>query len=189
MKNLVNYITSKVAIANNDTLLIKELLNPTPIQANTLLLKEGQTEKYINFLSDGYVKGYQNIDGKIVIQHLIGPNDIFTSLDSFTNQTPSIEYYETITDCTLIRISKENHIKLCNNTNFWNSLTEKVTQEHLNCKMNRVKDFQMLTAKERYIKFMEENPKLALHFSVDNIASYLGMEPQSLSRIRKQLTF
>ena len=86
MKNLVNYITSKVAITNNDTLLIKELLNPAPIQANTLLLKEGQTEKYINFLSDGYLKGYQNIDGKIVIQHLIGPNDIFTSYYTSKNK-------------------------------------------------------------------------------------------------------
>ena len=66
---------------------------------------------------------------------------------------------------------------------------EIVTSEHLARKLERVQDFQTLTAKERYQKFMKDSPHLALNVSIENIASFLGMEPQSLSRIRKQITF
>lgn len=105
------------------------------------------------------------------------------------SETPSLEYYETITDCTLVKISKPNFDLLQENTTFWNDFVKTITNQHLSCKLERVKDFQVLTAKERYLKFISQNPKLVLNVSVDNIASFLGIEPQSLSRIRKQITF
>ena len=140
-------------------------------------------------MDTGIVKGYQNIDGKIIVQHLVAEHDFFTSLDSFMTETPSPDYYETVTDCKLVKISKPDFDILQKETNFWTIFVKEVTNEHLNCKLERVKDFQVLTAKERYLKFVHQSPKLALHVSIDNIASFLGMEPQSLSRIRKQITF
>ena len=104
-------------------------------------------------------------------------------------ETVSMDYYETITKCSLIKISKPDFDILQNETNFWQTLVKEVTNEHLNCKLERVKDFQILSAKERYLKFVDQYPKLALHVSIENIASFLGMEPQSLSRIRKQIAF
>ena len=120
---------------------------------------------------------------------MVSENDFFTSLDSFMSQTPSLDYYETITDCKLVKISKPDFDLLQENTTFWSEFVKTVTNDHLSCKLERVKDFQILSAKERYLKFRSQNPKLALNVSVDNIASYLGIEPQSLSRIRKQITF
>jgi hypothetical protein len=104
-------------------------------------------------------------------------------------QTPSNDYYETVTDCKLIKIAKINFDILQKESTFWPELVKTITNEHLNCKLDRVKDFQTLTAKERYSKFIKQHPNLALNVSVENIASFLGMEPQSLSRIRKQITF
>ena len=105
------------------------------------------------------------------------------------SETASSDYYETITDCKLIKISKPDFELLQEDTTFWSDFVKNVTNEHLSGKVERVKDFQVLTAKERYLKFLKQNPKLALNVSVENIASFLGMEPQSLSRIRKQITF
>ncbi|MEP4598422.1 MAG: Crp/Fnr family transcriptional regulator, partial [Cyclobacteriaceae bacterium] len=99
------------------------------------------------------------------------------------------DYYETITDCSLIKISKPDFDFLQKETKFWAEFVKEVTNQHLSCKLERVKDFQVLTAKERYLKFVNQYPKLALNVSIDNIASFLGMEPQSLSRIRKQVSF
>jgi len=189
MKNLLNYINSRFPLTNEDISLLEKCFTTINTPAQTKLLEAGQTERYIYFLSDGIVKGYQNIDGKLVIQHLVSEEDFFTSLDSFMSQTPSLDYYETITDCKLLKISKPDFELLQENTTFWNNFVKAITNEHLSCKLERVKDFQILTAKERYLKFITQNPKLALNVSVDNIASFLGIEPQSLSRIRKQIAF
>jgi len=189
MESLINYIQSRITLTQNDIDLIKKYFISEEISAQTNLLEAGKVEKYIYFLNTGIVKGYQNIDGKIVVQHLVSEQDFFTSLDSFMTETPSLDYYETITHCNLIKISKSDFDILEKETTFWTLFVKEVTNEHLGCKLERVKDFQILTAKERYLKFLNQNPKLALNVSIDNIASFLGMEPQSLSRIRKQIAF
>ncbi len=189
MENLIHFIQSKISLTQEEIQLTKKYFISEEIPAQTNLLKAGKVERYIYFLDAGIVKGYQNIDGKIVVQHLVAENDFFTSLESFMTETPSLDYYETVTACKLIKISKPDFDLLQQETKFWAVFVKEVTNEHLNCKLERVKDFQILTAKERYLKFIDQYPKLALNVSIDNIASFLGMEPQSLSRIRKQIAF
>lgn len=189
MKNLLKYIESRFSMTNEDITLLEKYTTTEDISAQTKLLEAGQIERYVYFLSSGIIKGYQNVDGKFVIQHLVAEHDFFTSLESFMSESPSADYYEAITDCKLIKISKPNFEVLQESTTFWNDVVKTVTNEHLNCKLERVTDFQTLTAKERYVKFLSQHPKLALHVSIDNIASFLGIEPQSLSRIRKQIAF
>ncbi|WP_055443394.1 Crp/Fnr family transcriptional regulator [Lacinutrix himadriensis] len=189
MKNLLHYIQSRFTITNDDISFVENYFISENVPAQTILLEAGKVERYIYFLSEGIVKGYQNIDGKIVVQHLVAEHDFFTSLDSFMSETAAPDYYETVTNCTLLKISKPDYELLQSNSSFWSNFIKTVTNEHLNCKVERVKDFQILTAKERYLKFIKQHPNLALHVSVDNMASFLGMEPQSLSRIRKQITF
>ncbi|WP_423999818.1 Crp/Fnr family transcriptional regulator [Maribacter sp. IgM3_T14_3] len=189
MENLINYIKSRATISQNDIDLIKKYFVSEEVPAQTILLEAGKVERYIYFLDSGIVKGYQNIDGKIVVQHLVAEQDFFTSLESFMTETPSMDYYETVTAARLVKIAKPDFDLLQRETNFWAIFVKEVTNEHLNCKLERVKDFQILTAKERYQKFVNQYPTLALKVSIDNIASFLGMEPQSLSRIRKQIAF
>jgi CRP-like cAMP-binding protein len=189
MENLINYIQSKTVITQTEIDLLEKHFVSEEVPAHKCLLKAGKVERYIYFLDTGIVKGYQNIDGKLVIQHLVSDHDFFTSLESFMTEAPSVDYYETITDCRLVKISKPDFDLLLSETNFLAIIVKEVTNAHLSCKLERVKDFQVLTAKERYVKFVDQYPKLALSVSVDNIASFLGMEPQSLSRIRKQITF
>ena len=188
MNNLLKYIQSRISLTQIEIDLVEKCFVSEKVLAQTKLLEAGRIERYVYFLSNGIVKGYQNIDGKLVTQHLVSEQDFFTSLDSFMSETPSLDYYETITDCKLLKISKPDFELLQENTTFWSDFVKTVTNEHLSGKLERVKDFQILTAKERYLKFITQSPNLALNVSVDNIASFLGMEPQSLSRIRKQIT-
>ncbi len=189
MKNLLKHIESRITITPDEANLIEKHFVYEEVPAQTNILKEGRTEGYINFLSSGIVKGYQNIDGKLIIQYLVSENQYFTSLDSFMHQTPSLDYFDTITDCKLLKISKPDFDILRQAGDFWTTYVEIVTSEHLDRKLERAQDFQTLSAKERYQKFIKTSPHLALNVSVENIASFLGMEPQSLSRIRKQITF
>lgn len=130
MEKLIHYIQSKIALTQSEIELIKNHFVLEEIPAQTKLLKAGNVERYIYFLDTGIVKGYQNIDGKIVIQHLVEEKDFFTSLDSFMSETPSYDYYETITDCTLIKMSKSDFDVLQKETNFWAIFVKKITNEH-----------------------------------------------------------
>ena len=189
MKSLLHFIKERISLNSDEINLIENHFVSMDVPANTSLLKAGNVERYVYFLSKGIVKGYENIEGKLVVQHLVSEPNFFTSLDSFMSETASSDYYETITDCELLKISKVDFDILQETTNFWSDFVKNVTNEHLSGKLERVKDFQVLTAKERYLKFIDKSPKLALNVSVENIASFLGIEPQSLSRIRKQVTF
>lgn len=189
MESLFNFITSKVRLTQEEEKLISSHFIAIKIDAQTVLLKEGQTASHIYFLESGVAKGYENIDGKNVVQQLVPKDNFFTVLESFMHQKPSTEYLETITDCTITAIHKKDFDFLLAKIPNFGTLVQEVTNLHLTCKMERVKDFQTLTAKQRYEKFLKQYPTLALQVSIENIASFLGMEPQSLSRIRKQLTF
>ncbi|WP_027421384.1 Crp/Fnr family transcriptional regulator [Crocinitomix catalasitica] len=189
MENLKQYIASRISLTQAETDIIERFFKPELIKAKTSFLEAGKTAKYIYFLSSGIVKGYQIINGKIIVEHLVDEQNFFASIESFMNEIPAQDYFETITDCELLKITKSDLDALRNYSGKWNAVIEGILNEHLNCKMERVRDFQTLTAKERYLKFTNETPNLALNVSIENIASYLGMEPQSLSRIRKEIIF
>lgn len=189
MKNLITYLQSRITFTQEEINLIENYFHVEELDARTHLLMAGKTERYIYYLSSGIVKGYQNINGKLIVEHLVDEQNFFTSIESFMNETPSPDYFETVTASKILKISKPDLDLLRNYSDKWNAVIETITNEHLNCKMERVRDFQTLSAKERYLKFLKDSPNLALNVSVENIASFLGMEPQSLSRIRKQITF
>ena len=187
MKKLLAYLSDRLHLSSKDKELVQKYFIQERQAANSTLLKTGQVERYVYFLEKGIIRGYQNQNGKIIVGHLVGENNFFNSLDSFTTDAPSLYCFEAITDIEYCKITKLDLELLKSYDTKWRNFIESIINEHLICKMDRVKDFQTLTAKERYLKFLKESPDLALHVSVETMASYLGIEAPSLSRIRKQI--
>ena len=86
MKNLVKYIESRVPLTQEDIDLIEKHFLVEELEAQTTLLEAGKTERYIYFLSSGIVRGYQNTNGKLIIEHLVDEQNIFSSIDSFMSE-------------------------------------------------------------------------------------------------------
>lgn len=189
MESLQAYLQDRIKLSKADFDLLAEVSVPLYLPAKTRFLEEGKSTDVLYFLSEGIVRGFKNKDGKLVVEHLVGPNQFITSMESFFQGIPSADTFETLSSCSLIRISKADLERLKRANPAWNQLIESIISESLQCKMERIHDFQTLTAKERYVKFVETNPDLALRVSIENIASFLGVEPPSLSRIRRQLSF
>ena len=106
MENLLELMKTYVSLTKDEARLIENCLEEEELNSNSLIINAGNVAHYIYFLSRGIVKGYQNIEGKIIIQHLVSENEFFTSLDSFMNKTPAIDFYEAISDCKVLKISK-----------------------------------------------------------------------------------
>ena len=188
MQDLINHLQLKTSVDKRDIDLLESLFVFQKVDPNTILSREGQVERYAYFLSKGIIKGYHNIGGKIVIEQLMGAGDFFCSFDSFMHETPARDNFETITACEVYKISKHDFLLWQAAADKWINYIQEVVNDHLNSKLHRLRDFQTLTAKERYMKFMDNHPALALQVKVEIIASFLGIEPQSLSRIRRQIT-
>lgn len=187
MEALFAYFQQRIALDDADRSLLEELFIPQELPAKSVFIAEGQPGRYLYFLVEGIVRGYKNQEGKLVVEHLVAPPNFIASMESFFQGAPATDCFETLTDSTLYKISKAGLDRMKSTDAKWSGLVEAVTNESLRCKMERVHDFQTLTAKERYLKFVRDSPYLALNVSVENIASFLGIEPQSLSRIRRQV--
>lgn len=187
MEKLNKHIGKRINLTENDKELLEKVFVPIEVNAKSILIESGKIERHLYFLSKGIVKGYKNQNGKIIVEHLIEENNFFTSIDSFTNESASMDSFETVTDCKLFKITKADFDLLKQSDSKWVGFIETVTNESLQCKIERLNDFQTLSAKERYLKFLKRSSNLAQNVSVENIASFLGIEPQSLSRIRRQI--
>ncbi len=189
MEKLKIFLEQHLALSPEDLLFLDSTFTSIQIPSKTIFIKEGKIEGDVFFLTEGIVRGYTYKNGKLNVEHLIEENNFFTPLESFMNDLPAKNSFETVTPCELYKVAKSDLEILKNSHKKWYEYIALMLNENLQCKITRVNDFQTLTAKERYIKFIEQSPQLALQVSVESVASFLGIEPQSLSRIRKQLTF
>lgn len=187
MQNLHQYISQHMALTQEDLVLLDRFFLQKVIKPRTFLLKEGQVEHYLYFIKKGVIKAFRNIEGKYVVEHLTGNGRFFTSIESFIKASPSLENVQTITTCEVVKISKPDFDLLINTDSKWQHFFNQLSNETLLCKMERINDFQTLTARQRYEKFIRQRPDVVLAVPVEALSSYLGIEPQSLSRIRKQL--
>lgn len=188
MEELLQYIQQHISLNQADQDFVKSLFIQEQVSAKTNLLSQGQITRYLYFLNEGLVKGYQQQDGKVLVEHLIEGGSFFSSFDSFRQQIPAPEYFETVTACTFLKIDKSQFDQLMSRGEKWRYFMQEEVNQHLNCKINRVRDFQTLNARERYEKLLTNHPYIVLHTPVETLASFLGIEPPSLSRIRRQLT-
>ena len=187
MEKLLTYIQERVVLREDEIQALKEIVQAIEIPAKTILIQEGKRNSNLYFVNSGIVSGYTLAKGKKHVEHLIGPFSFFASMEGFMQEEHSLECFETVSNCELYRIAKSDFNALRNSGGPWDALMLGVMNENLKCKMERTADFQQLTAKERYLKFIKDSPDLLRRVSIETIASFLGMEPQSLSRIRREI--
>ncbi len=187
MKILIDYINKIHPLNKNEINSITDAFIPKKVKRNTSITKNGIVADTIYFLEKGVVKGYQNDDGKLIVNHLIESGNFFVDFNSFQNRTVALDVFETVTNCDIYTLSKANFNSLNNNTSFFKILINSIHSSALTCKMERINDFQKLTAKERYLKMLKESPNLVNTVTINDLSSYLGIEAPSLSRIRKQI--
>ncbi|MGH1335172.1 MAG: Crp/Fnr family transcriptional regulator [Aureispira sp.] len=189
MKDLLHYLNEIVLLTKEEQTRIKNSFVQQEIAPNEVIIPSGRVATSVYFLANGFVKGYQLHKGKVVLDHLIEKGNFFTSLESFTEEAPSLDTFQAIGPVRLYQISKADYDHFNKDWANFQRISNHIMNSTLTCKMERIKDFQVLSAKERYLKLLHASPAIVQHVSVQDLAAYLGIEPPSLSRIRKAITF
>lgn len=139
----------------------------------------------IGFLIKGVFRIYYLIDEKESTR-FIGSEGIFvTSTPSFTTQKPCTEYVEALENMELLMLSYQNLQKMYEISPKWERFVRMLAEYSYNEQQNRVYSLIALTAQQRYEQFVKERPNLIQRVPQYIIANYLGISPETLSRIRK----
>ncbi len=152
------------------------------------LLKAGEVENYLNFLVSGIARLYHVIARKEYTIRLIFPGTFFSSYSSFLNRQPSMYSVEAITDIRLYQMSFEQLEDLYRVSDVAPAIGKRALEYFYMLKEKREISLLSKTAEENYRDLENEQPELIQLIPQKYLASYLGITPQSLSRIRRYLS-
>ena len=185
---LIRLISQYVKLTDDDIALCKELFEPVLYPRNRILEEAGKKTKYLYFVITGYMRLFQyDENGNENTTHINCPPGFITSYTSYIQQTHSDLNVECITDCELLRISRPNFNRLHQESSKMKDFSIAVFEQSLAYNEDRSRDLATLTAEQRYQKLLKEHPDILHHVPLQYIASFLGMKPESLSRIRRQI--
>lgn len=183
---LIDKISNLISLEQQDLELIKFLFKFKSVTKGTSLIKIGEFTDQVFFVNSGYLRYSKIIDsGEELIIHLFAPNNFATSLNSFFLRKKSEEELHTITDCELLYISKVDLEKLYSTDHKWQNFGRHLMESFLIEKEERIIDQLSLTAHDKYLKLLKNQPDIIQNVPVKYIASFIGIQPESLSRIRK----
>ncbi len=157
--------------------------------SNEMILPEGATCEFIHFIHKGSARSYYlDMDLKEVNLLLCREGEFITDYESFLYQKPASLCIEALENVTTISLHKKDLEQLYKKSLYWNQFGRMMAERIFINSKRRTENMLFLTPEERYLKLIEQHPHFFQRFPLKHIASYLGITPQSLSRIRARLT-
>lgn len=163
---------------------IKSYLIEEHLQRKTRLLTERQISKKIYFIYKGFARAYYYKKGKDYTTWFLKEGDFIVSIHSFFTQTPSFEEIELLEDGILQSITYDQLQQLYKDFPEFNIVGRILTEHYYLTSETKSIDLRMYTATERYHMLIESYPTLLQRAILGQIASYLGVSQETLSRIR-----
>jgi len=164
----------------------KHLFKRQEIPAKTILLNEGEIANQAFYIAKGCLRICFNNDGKDITFQFFFEGESVSSIESFQTSQPSLFTIESIENCILYSISKTDLQILIESSTYIKEQIEKYTFKRLlfyqKLFLSRIKD----NPEKRYLELLKNNPEILQRIPQHYIASYLGITPVSLSRIRNR---
>lgn len=188
MQKLVDYIEKFVHL---DSEAIHELYKLAEIETykkNQHILELGQRCNRIWFMKSGMVRKYHIHEGKEITVWIHTENDTFTSLQSYSQKVPSVEYLQACEDTEVIGITRQNSEKLVRFPQFVTFSNALMEREFVNVDIH-TKAMNQKDAKGKYEYLQQIAPEMIKRAKLGHIASIIGITQETLSRIRRRIIF
>lgn len=157
------------------------------IKKKTIVLNAGETAKEVYYISSGCLRLFYQKDGTDISAYFFTDNMFAGAYDSFTTQQPSRLYIETLEDCEVFAISLQSFQTLFAEFPRMSEFVFKILQERFVSLHNLYTSQILDSPEERYLNLQKERPDLIQRIPQHHLATYLGITPVSLSRIRARL--
>lgn len=167
---------------------LDDLISFRKLKKGEVLLKENQVCNEIYFIKKGILRSYFfNHQGDEITNCFAFENEFMASFSSFITQNASEENIQALADTELQIISRESLEKLYKLGIHWQEIGRKLTEMEYVTLQKRMVSFQKLSGSQRYEELYQNHQKYLQLIPLQYLASYLGVTPRHLSRIRKAI--
>ena len=188
MIEIRNYFEKMVVFSDHDWAIFSSKLIRRVFDKKSLLLLINEKENFLSFIEKGIIRKYIPKDFDDITIDFAFAGNFVTAYDSFLTQKPSSYQIESITDTIIWSISYDDLQEIYTETDTGNTIGRLASEGQYLKKSKRELDFLTKSAEERYLDLFSEQPHLLELIPLKHIASYIGIAPQSLSRIRKSIS-
>ena len=187
LQKIIDKIQSIYPLQPIDLQLLTSAMERVVLPKNHLIISAEKVERYIYIIEKWIARAYNNTDKQQTTFWFGEETDFILSFNSYINQQPGYENIALLEDSILHRIAN-NTLQLLYNSNVnlanWG---RKLAELELLKTEKRLINKQFKTATERYQDLISETPSLIQRVQLTHIASYLGVSPVTLSRIRAEI--
>ncbi len=184
---LFNFLSKYVTLTEEEKNAIVSLDIFHSVKKGTILLKEGQKSKESYFVLKGCIRTYYEIDAEEKT------TAFYTEMEALTppcviSKTPSDYYVSCTEDCILLISNSDMEAEVNAKFPKFESLCKKLSEELLAKERMDFDEFKTSSPEQRYLNLLEKRPDLIQRVPQHQLASYLGIQPQSLSRLRARIS-
>jgi len=187
MKNeIIEFLSNYIELTKEEIDIILKQSLIQSVKKGTILLSEGKIANECYFILKGCVSSYYLVEGEVKVTEFYTERQPIAPV-SYTTKKPSEYYLECLEDCIISIGTPESNEELLRKLPRIAALGTTLMEEQLATQQMKYDDFIKLSPEQRYQNLQKKSPDLLNRVPQYLIASYLGVKPESLSRIRKRL--
>jgi CRP-like cAMP-binding protein len=184
---IVKLISRYLDLSDDEATAFAECIPIKTFKKGELLLKEGQISRESYFVIEGCLRKYYIMNGEEKTTEFYVEDDSVASLQSYKNKTPANHYFECVEESRLAVLSYDKEQELFKRVPKYETLCRMSMEDNFGEQQEALAKFIMSSPEERYKNLVDTRPDLLQRIPQYHLASYLGVKPESLSRIRKRI--
>jgi CRP-like cAMP-binding protein len=185
---IVKYFSQITTLNQEEAKTLEEGMEVTTFKKDTFLLKEAQTSIDTYFILEGCIRQYYLIDGEEKTTNFFTEGQWIISLTGLTQNAASTHNLICMEDCAIVVGNEKKAQELFKKFPRFETLARVVVEKSFAEQQQLMASYQTDTPEQRYVKLLKTRPDLFQRVSQYHMASYIGIKPESLSRIRKRIT-
>lgn len=186
-QNLIQFIKQLVPFTDEEIQDIQHLFVEKTLKKGEFWVKEGEFNSDILFLNKGMLRSYFVKREVEKTFDLVIENQILTATESYASGLPSTDFIQAVEDTYLSVITKDNLEILYSKSFKWERVGRIIIEYYTIEQEIRIRSFISETAQERYERLAKDQPELMQRTPQIYLANFLGITPQSLSRLRRKI--
>lgn len=187
MEKLRRKLEEKVTISESEWEFIASKLEAKTYKKKEFLIKSNTIENKIHFILEGVFRMFIDFPEKDITVDFGFPNNFISSYSSFLTQNPSVSCIQSLTKSKVIYITREDLDEIYKQTKVGESIGRVFAEEFFRYKSKRELSFLIESPTDRYLNLVKEQQQLIQEIPQKYLASYIGITPQALSRIRAKI--
>jgi CRP/FNR family transcriptional regulator, anaerobic regulatory protein len=176
-----------VAFSDIEWRAFRDLLTRRFLKKGEFLAKAGEVCSYVSFINYGTLRVFIELGEQEISKHFFFENEYASDYASFLTRSPGVLNIKALEETELMELSYEKVQLLYERYPVWQKFGRLIAENLYITVAQRTQELLLKTPEEMYIKLLEEKARIITRIPQQYIASYLGVQPESLSRIKKRI--